>query len=385
MEENKKKRVVDIKPLGKGRRILVFLGDFFITFILGFLLFTVAAYPIAKVAVNYDQKNAQVNEILNETNDMLVDSGFMFYPPESKNLPKTFENAVNYTFDVFISYYLYDEETPLSSNPQLGHKIENEVIRKYYVDYKNDSAKYLEIFNRENAKNNYFNIGETPDSIHIKPEYKESFKLQFEETKDGNYSTDLINIRDNVFARLFYVGMYLDIQENDLVIGEKSFNSLLKQVESINNVIDWSTTIGCGASLLIATALVYLVYPLIQKDRRTPTMSILKVDRLLINNFNFIKRKNVWLQYVFHFAMCSGAAIFYPFIIYGIPYCFNLPLLVNFLFISVGLMLVSLVVLLINQFNRSGTDILSFCVLVPTSEIDKIYSTDEVFEWAKKN
>ena len=129
MSENNNQRIIDLKPLTKWRRILVFLGDFFITFILGIILYTAAAYPITSAALNYNAKNDQISDLVNKSNDMLVNAGLMYYPTEESNAAKSFENCVEYTFDVFISYYLYDVETPITNNPQLGHKIQNEVIR----------------------------------------------------------------------------------------------------------------------------------------------------------------------------------------------------------------------------------------------------------------
>ena len=45
VEEENKKQPVDIFPLGKGKRMLAFLADFFLNFILTFVLFNAAAMP----------------------------------------------------------------------------------------------------------------------------------------------------------------------------------------------------------------------------------------------------------------------------------------------------------------------------------------------------
>ena len=58
----------------------------------------------------------------------------------------------------------------------------------------------------------------------------------------------------------------------------------------------------------------------------------------------------------------------------GLTYVFNLPLLVIFLLISSLLTIVSFVIMLLNQYGRSGSDLLSFTVLVPTSELDMLYT-----------
>ena len=381
MEENKtKQRIIDIKPVTKWKRILIFLGDFFITFLLGLILYNVAGFPLTNVITGASEKSKLSETKLQESTDMLIESGFLYYAPEVENKPKTFENAVAYTFDVFISYYLYDVETPLQTNPQLGHKIENEVIRTYYINHKKDPAKYLEIWTTENKIDNFFNVGDSIDSIAIKPEFKESLKLQFEEKKDGKYSEQLTLIKDNIFGRLFYLGVYLDIETNDLIIGEKSYKTLLNQVKTINKELDWAVSVGAIIVAFVSSSIVYLIFPLIHKENRTPTMHILKIDKLNIFNLNYVKKKNVLLGYILNFILSLGGVLFYPVMQFGIAYCFNLPLLFVFLLISVALMLISCGIIIFNQYNRSGSDLLSFSVLVPTSELDKMYVTEDYID-----
>ena len=106
---------IDIHPLKKGRRILVFLADFFIHFILTYLIFNIAAAPIGKAATNYNAKN---EEHVLTTLDMydhyynakvlLRDSGF----------DRTDVTAgVEYTYRCFLSYLvviLWEEILALS-------------------------------------------------------------------------------------------------------------------------------------------------------------------------------------------------------------------------------------------------------------------------------
>ena len=53
MEE---KKVIDIYPTKKTRRVLSFLGDFFINFILTIFIFNMIVLPIAKYSSSYKTK-----------------------------------------------------------------------------------------------------------------------------------------------------------------------------------------------------------------------------------------------------------------------------------------------------------------------------------------
>ena len=144
MEEQEQK-VIEISPLSKGKRFLLFLGDFFIAFIIAFTLFNLATFPLTKLIFKTDDMYLRYQNNEKEANQLLIDNGFLFKEPNAS--VSTFEESVNYTFKVFLSYYLYDEEVADANNPQsqYGHKLENEVNYKYYVA-ELDEAKYIEAF-----------------------------------------------------------------------------------------------------------------------------------------------------------------------------------------------------------------------------------------------
>ena len=50
---------LNIKVISKWKRILINLGDFFINFILAFLIFNVAVTPVGKVFTDYNTKSKQ--------------------------------------------------------------------------------------------------------------------------------------------------------------------------------------------------------------------------------------------------------------------------------------------------------------------------------------
>ena len=72
MEENQEKKVINLVPLKKGKRILLFLADYFINFILGFLLFVVACYPLGKLMTGYTAKTNDYDTNLVNRGEILV-------------------------------------------------------------------------------------------------------------------------------------------------------------------------------------------------------------------------------------------------------------------------------------------------------------------------
>lgn len=366
MEEEKK--VIELNPLSKWKRILLSLGDFFICFIISFALFNLAVFPLAKLICHTEDRSNQVQKLEEQANDLLINSGIIV-----KSVGDSFEEHVNYTFKVFLSYYAFNEETPSETYPRYGHKIENEVIRTYFINIKGDESNYIYYFKEVNI-DGMFSIGDTADSITLLSDYKTLLSTELlEVTDEENYSTAMTNFRDHVFARLFYLKVYKDIQSNDFVKDGVSYNALLNKGKKIMESLQWVASISVIIAIILAWSIVYLIYPLINGYRRTMTMSILKADKLKTGALSFIDRKNVLLQSFYYFLLALSPSIILPVLYFGISYSFNLPLLFILSVISLLLAFVSLFVILFNQYNRSGSDLLTFTVVVPTSEIDRIY------------
>ena len=75
MEENNK--VFTLQPLSKWKRILLSLGDYFITFILSFVLFNLAVFPLAKVICNTSAKNNEATVMETKADALLIDNGIL--------------------------------------------------------------------------------------------------------------------------------------------------------------------------------------------------------------------------------------------------------------------------------------------------------------------
>ena len=371
MEEQQ--RVIEISPLGKGKRFLLFLGDFFIAFIIAFSLFNLATFPLTKLIFKTDDMYLRYQTNEKEANQLLIDNGIIFKEPNTSS--STFEESVNYTFKVFLSYYLYDEEVADANNPQsqYGHKLENEVIYRYYVT-ELDEAKYIEAFKQENAADAMFEIGDNFTSIYLKEDYKAPLKMEFEEQKDeSKYTNTMKNVRDHVFARLFYLHVYQNIQEKDFVRGDVSYLSLMNDAKNISIKLQWIAVVSSLITTGLAWGITYLLVPLLNKDKRTLTMMVMKVDKVHVGNLAPADNWVTVIQSFYYLIFSLSFTLFLPSVYLGISYVFNLPLLFVFTLVGLIFMIASGAFIIFNQYNRSGVDVLSSAVIVPTSEIENMY------------
>ena len=372
MEEQEQK-YIDIHPLTKWKRLLVFLGDYFISFIIAFTLFNLAIFPLAKIAFGTQSKSEHASALEKQAVSLLIEDGFLYSAREGSN----FEDDVNYTFKVFLSYYAFDEETPDSAHSQYGHKLENEVVYHYYQNVIKDENQYINDFKEVNKADEMFDIGDDFNSIALKSDYKNLLANELlEVTDEGKYSQAMINFRDRVFAKLFYLHVYNHIIENDYVKGDISFNKCLTDARDIMRKLQWVATGSALFTVLLTWGIVFLTYPLINKDCKTIANSAMHISKLHYKSLGPITKSSVLIQSFYQFVFMLSFAIILPVLYFSISYSFNLPLLFVLSVISLGLIIISGLFIFFNEHNRSGSDILTNIVLLPDSEIDNMYKVD---------
>ena len=346
MEENEQ-NVIELRPLSKWKRLLVFLGDYFIGFIIAFICFNLTVFPIAKFAFNTQALNEKATQLENTALNMLRDDKYLYSPDDSGTAP--FDERVNYTFKVFLSYYVFDE-TERSENKHYGHNSDHEMIRAYYRNVIKDTDLYLNDFKEVNAQDGMFTIGDDVLSVALKSDYKTMLANELlEVTDESKYSTAMINVRDHVFAKLFYLHVYNHITENDYVKDGVSYNGCLNESKNITKSLQWVATGSVYVSILLSWAIVYVAYPLINKDNRTISMSAMSLSKLHYKSLSPITKKTVMIQSFYHFVFLISGSLFMPILFFGLAYSFNLPLLFVLSAISLGLIVASGVYIIFNE------------------------------------
>lgn len=373
MEEIENNNVIEIRPVSKWKRFLTFLGDYFIAFIISFTLFNLAIFPLAKIIFNTQNQSENARYLEQTAIKMLIDGGYLYAPRESAE----FEDDVNYTFKVFLSYYAFDNEVVDTKYPDYGHKLKNEVVYAYYKNVLNDEAQYIVDFKEVNQTDNMFDIGNDFASISLKSDYKSMLANELlEVTDETKYSVAMTNFRDHIFAKLFYLHVYNHITENDYVKGDQSFNAYLKEASDIRRSLQWVATGSTLVTILFSWAITFVIYPLFSKDHKTIANSAMHISKLHYKSLGPISKSSVMIQSFYQFVFMMSTILFLPILYFGFSYSFNLPLLFVLSLISLGLMIVSGIFIFINEYNRSGSDILTNIVLLPDSEIDNMYKVD---------
>lgn len=369
MEENKD-NVIEIRPVSKWKRFLAFLGDYFVTFIISFTLFNIAIFPLAKLIFNTQERSENATALQSKATNLLKDDGYIFVP----SADSTFEQDVNYTFKVFLSYYAFDEETADAKYPQYGHKEGNEVIRLYYINVIGSETQYVSDFREVNEADTMFDIGDSVDSIALKDDYKSLLSNELLEVSDeSKYSQAMVNFRDHVFAKLFYLHVYDHILKNDYVKGDVSYLKCLEEARDIIRSLQWVATGSVLFTTLLAWSITFVIYPLINKDHKTIALSMMRIAKLHYKSLSPINKGSVMIQSFYQFLFLMSTSLFLPVLYFGMSYTFNLPLLFFLTIVSLLLAFISGTFIFFNEYNRSGADILTNIVLLPDSEIDMMY------------
>ena len=76
--EEKEQRIIELKPLSKWKRLLLFLGDYFLMFIISFTLFNLAVFPLAKVICDTQNRSDRASYLEQQAYDMLKEDKYLY-------------------------------------------------------------------------------------------------------------------------------------------------------------------------------------------------------------------------------------------------------------------------------------------------------------------
>lgn len=370
--EVKKEKVVDIFPLKKGKRMLVFLGDFFINFMLSFLLFVVACLPIGKAITRYNARNDAYTDNLVLRADILYENQIIFNSGEVDKTEIVYNTS--FTYYVYMSYFSLDEVSPEHVKyPQYGHKTENDVFRHYFIDILGDSEKYYSLFDHYNEKYSYF--VRTDSVIVLKDDVKTEIATYYD-TSDHPTSlceTYMARLENSLFYPMMSETISL-IEKNDLTnSGGASYNKACSQIKNFENYVNYLALGTSLTALLLSTSILYLLIPLVNKSHKTATMAILKIERIDFTSLNIASKGKTVLSFVYHLFFEMLISFFVPIGLLTIYEIFNISLLFVFAILSIALILASFVFILFNKFNRSLIDFSTGTIMVTSDTLDEIY------------
>lgn len=372
MEENEtleQAKVVDIQPITKGKRVLVFLADFFLMFILTFVFFNALIMPVSNLIVGASQRSKESNNAAEIQFAILYEQKVIHH--ENSDDVYYYNANVEYTMNCYLSYYCFEDSDVLEKHPQFGHKEDNEVIRHFYFDIRNDKDAYLNQIKDFNKEYNYFVINE--EDISLIDEVKANLKLSFFSPKDmSKEGKKMLSNMQNGFMN-FYASVFKDIKKNDIISNGRSYLEYQKTVDAAESFFQWHLVIASSISYIISIAIYYLVVPFLSKDNRTLAMMMMRVTRIGTNNIYLLSKAENCLQAIYMLAFNISIIFFMPMTYAAFTYLFNIPLLPGLLLIGLFIDLVSLIFILATPLNQTLCDLLSRSVIIKNEDLDEIY------------
>ncbi len=385
--ERKQKESLEINlhPVTAGKRTLVYLGDLFISFILAVLFMNVMVMPIISLIV--PTKNNESIQAEKNMDDVLYEHKLLFYKtpvgqPVGEAKQYDFSDCLSYTYKRFLAYYVFENNVSINPDfPEYARHNENEVFWHYYKDIRNDEITYYEIFDIQNQRFNYFE--KSGDIYVLKPEIKNELIIFYKPGEElGSTGKKYYENISEMFSSIYGV-MFQDIYQKDLTIVSSDSGQIISFREN-KDIVDKNTNrfymviaISGLISYLLAFICVHLIYPLINKEGRTPTMSIMHIDRLGYRNLMSLSKGEVAILSTYSLLFDLPYIMFLSLSYTTIIYSFSVPILPILTLIGLLAVIISSFVILFGSFNRSISDMLAQAVLVPSIEVDQIIKTKE--------
>ena len=352
----KEENVIEIHPLSKGKRAILFLADFFISFIFSIFFFSLAILPLGKVIISYDSLSQKTSEALSIRNEILFENNLLFYNEDLQNSKRDFDACNTYTFDRYVSFLLGINNDKY------------DVFNNYYVDILHDENTYNNLF-----ENKFF---ETKNSL--KTDYFQAFLPFFDENDEpAERQKEMLTEFQNEFYLPAYATIISLINTNDLTatIGGVNYSFIDEQnialeVENIYRILVTSSVL---ISYFISFIICFILVPFINKNGKTIGMLILSIERVNFDHLKLLKKWDKLVVAVFNFALNAGQILFIPMMSVNFNYIFSLPSIFAIFIISILLVVASSITLLFTNFNQTLFDILSRTFCLKTEALDEIY------------
>ncbi|MCQ3034990.1 MAG: hypothetical protein MJ248_02030 [Bacilli bacterium] len=352
-------QIINVFPISKGKRVLLFLADFFICFIISFVLYNVVAFPTWYSIIKYDDIQEKANEAERNRNSILYQSNLIYFEDYSRNHDDISE-GLSYTFDLMMKEYV-------SSDLVRTH----DVFYTYYTVNKDSINEYVNGYST--FGDSFFDIDEL-NVVTLKPALKELF-LPILSAKDGLSEVGTKKYEEvfNDFFLTFYSRVMNELNKNDLVVNNISYKVQQLVINDANKKFD-SMVLGCTfIAFLLSILLNYLVVPMFNQYHKTIGMLMMKIHRINIDSMKILNKPQCAGLSIYNIFTHMGYLSLIPIITINIEYIFNLTLTLWLGVSSILIVLVSLIVLLFSKTNQSLTDSITRTAYISNDSLDEIF------------
>ena len=353
-------KIIDIQPLKKWRRTLLFLGDFFLVFIASLLLFHLAIYPLGRTLVNYDGQITSLHNAQERRDSILYHYELLFPATEYAVGYINFEDNLAFT----AKNYIHAMTDPT-------YEAKYDVFRHYFRQIRNDDSAWISFYTQLDEKQGFFDI--TPSSVALKEKYKQEFAPAFnpDDTMSAQGKEDYQKFENKIFAQGYDL-LLKDLEKNDLTYDGKSYKTEQGIV---------STVLLNGRRLVVVCALVtllltwminHLLIPTFSKKRKTLAMMFLRVERVHKKTLETVSLPMAYLNSFYALAAEAVMVMFIPWGTTNFNELFSLPILFPVALFSLAFLLGSTVVMLLDAYNRTLGDLLCQTHCLSADEFDRL-------------
>src|SRR5574344_1333158 len=366
MNEIEKKKVY-IFPTKSVRRIGAYLADFLLMLIVGVLLLESLVLQIYRPLIGYYSMLDESSLISQKEVDLYYDNKILFYDSNEKY---SFSKNLETTGDKYVSYLVGANND--SANDVFNTFFVN--IRKYDKKYLNDL--YLSYGADYFDSTSYKNDGYYP----LKETYIDQFKHKFISGDEMSESakTQYSEFISNVFLKI-YSEIVSDIKTNNLYNENKttSFLTYENRIKEINSSINNMYVYGSLISFMLSTFILYFFVPFIDKKGRTISFIILKIERIRLDNYEYLNHRLVFSTYLISLLTNAVGLMFIPLMSVEFATLFSFTLLVIISIVSLLFVLIYLIVLLSNSLKRGISEFLTHSLVVDALTMDNYYKEIE--------
>ena len=350
-------KTLDIYPISKGKRILTFLGDLFLHYILSVTLLQFVVFNIASKIVDYPSKLESNVVTINKRIDILYGNDLLFYDKEENK--HDLDQNLDTTFDCFLKYYVTDEAEGIDP------------IKHYFLNIKNSSIdelnqKYLDygtpFFSLKNSK------------IFLNQDYIDYFSPYFNKNDSLSQAgeTYLSSFRKNVFVPL-YNYMVNDINNNELTYNDLSYKELSSIINENENYTKIFNSINISISFILSFLIIYVLIPYLFKDRSTISSRVMRQKRIKMNNYEFLNRKEYLIIILNNFFMSLTTLFFIGMIFTGAQTMFKYDFLMIVSIIAFIYLIINFIVMMVNKFNKTLGELSTNTIVIDDNSLNEIY------------
>lgn len=360
MEETTKK-IIDVFPVGKGKRILLWLCDMVIVFFLAYMLNNLAIVPLSNVATGFNAVSEDGTKAIQERNKLLSNTKLIFFANPSEGAHDINE-GLGTTYKLMMKDYV-------ANKGDYSH----DVFHTYYLEL-NTSENYYELFKSYDEGLNYFDIDITNKTITMKREYRDMFNALIDSSDvmsdEGN---EKFNNYYNKFFLTFYSHMGKSIEKKDLVYGGMSYNAINARIDKMNNHYDLMIVVDTIISYCLSFGLLMILIPLLKKKRQSISMMMMRIYRVDLKDFKIVSRGKTAIQSFYSFIMFLPPFFLLAFPLVNFNYLFSLPALIYPSVVGLVIALFSCITLLVSGSYQASSDLLTTSIVIDSETLDDIY------------